>query len=160
MTTSADFTEEEWVKLYRAPLVAGLGITLADPGGPIEISKEGMAAMKTAMTPAEGQGLVVDLSAGLKVVLEARENPVADLKPEGGVDPREVILEELREANRIVAEKATPEEASAYRAWVLDSARNAAEAAKEGGFFGIGAVEVSEGEQTFLSKLEEILGAT
>jgi hypothetical protein len=158
MTTSADFTEEEWVKLYRAPMVAGVGITLADPGGPIEITKEGMAAMQTAVTPAEAQGLVSELSAGLKVVLEARENPIADLKPAGGEDPRNKIFDELREANSIVSEKATPEEAKAYRAWVLESAHNAAEAAKEGGFFGIGAVEVSEGEQAFLSRLEEVLG--
>jgi hypothetical protein len=43
--------------------------------------------MKSAVTPAEGPGLVVDLSAGLEVILEASENPVADLKPEGGTDP-------------------------------------------------------------------------
>jgi hypothetical protein len=158
MTSKADFTEDEWVKLYRAPLVAGMGVSLADIGGPIEMSKESLAAMKTAVTPAEEQGLVVDLSAGLKVVLEERQNPMSDLKPESGADPRELILDELREANRIVTEKATAEEATGYRAWVLQSAKNAAEAAKEGGFFGIGAVTVSEGEQTFLSRVEEMLG--
>ena len=158
MTTKADFTDEEWVKLYRAPLVAGMGVSLADIGGPIEMSKESMAAMKTAVTPTEEQGLVVDLSAGLKVVLEEKQNPMSDLKPESGADPRQLILDELREANRIVTEKATAEEATGYRAWVVQSAKNAAEAAKEGGFFGIGAVTVSEGEQTFLSKVEEMLG--
>lgn len=158
MTTQADFTEEEWTKLYRAPLVAGMGVSLADIGGPIEMSKESLAAMKTAITPTEGQGLVVDLSAGLKVVLDEKQNPMSDLKPESGADPRELILDELREANRIVTEKATPEEATGYRSWVVQSAKNAAEAAKEGGFFGIGAVQVSEGEQTFLSKVEQLLG--
>jgi hypothetical protein len=158
MTSKADFTEDEWVKLYRAPLVAGMGVSLADIGGPIEMSKESIAAMKTAVTPTEEQGLVVDLSAGLKVVLEEKQNPMSDLKPESGADPRELILDELREANRIVTQKATAEEATGYRAWVLQSAKNAAEAAKEGGFFGIGAVSVSEGEQTFLSRVEEMLG--
>ena len=158
MTTKADFTEEEWVKLYRAPLVAGMGVSLADIGGPIEMSKESMAAMKTAVTPTEEQGLLVDLSAGLKVVLEEKQNPLSDLKPESGADPRQLILDELREVNRIVTQKATAEEATGYRAWVLQSAKNAAEAAKEGGFFGIGAVTVSEGEETFLSKVEEMLG--
>jgi len=158
VTSKADFTEDEWVKLYRAPLVAGMGVSLADIGGPIEMSKESLAAMKTAVTPTEEQGLVVDLSVGLKVVLEEKQNPMSDLKPESGADPRELILDELREANRIVTEKATAEEATGYRAWVLQSAKNAAEAAKEGGFFGIGAVTVSEGEQTFLSRVEEMLG--
>jgi hypothetical protein len=159
MTTQADFTAEEWTKLYRAPLVAGMGVSLADIGGPIEMSKESMAAMKTAVTPTDEQGLVVDLSAGLKVALEEKQNPLSDLKPESGADPRQLILNELREANRIVSEKATAEEATGYRAWVLQSAKNAADAAKEGGFFGIGAEQVSEGEQTFLSKVEDLLGA-
>jgi hypothetical protein len=158
LTSQTDFTEEEWVRLYRAPLVAGLGVTLADPGGPIELSKEGMAAMRTAVTPTESQGLVSDLSSGLKATLEARVNPIADLKPEAGVDPRAMILDELKEANRIVSEKATPEEVSAYRAWLMNSARNAAEAAKEGGFFGIGAVQVSEGEAALLAQLDQMLG--
>jgi hypothetical protein len=158
MTSKSDFTEEEWVRLYRAPLVAGMGVSLADIGGPIEMSKESLAAMKTAVTPTEEQGFVVDLSDGLKVVLEEKQNPMSDLKPESGADPRELILGELREANRIVTEKATPEEATSYRGWVLESARNAAEAAKEGGFFGIGAEQVSEGERQILAKLEEMLG--
>jgi hypothetical protein len=159
MTTQADFTEEEWVKLYRAPLVAGMGVSLADIGGPIEMSKESLAAIKTAVTPTQEQGLLVDLSTGLKVVLDQKQNPMSDLKPESGTDPREMILDELREANRIVSEKATAEEATGYRAWVLQSAKNAADAAKEGGFFGIGAEQVSEGERQVLAKLEEVFGA-
>ena len=39
MTSKADFTEEEWVRLKRSPFVAGLAISLADPGGPIEAVK-------------------------------------------------------------------------------------------------------------------------
>ena len=135
-----------------------MGVSLADIGGPIEMSKESLAAIKTAVTPTEQQGLLVDLSAGLKVVLDQKQNPMSDLKPESGTDPREMILNELREANRIVSEKATAEEATGYRAWVLQSAKNAAQAAKEGGFFGIGAEQVSEGERQVLAKLQEIFG--
>jgi hypothetical protein len=40
----------------------------------------------------------------------------------------------------------------------MNSARNAAEAAKEGGFFGIGAVQVSEGEAALLAQLDQMLG--
>ena len=38
--------------------------------------------------------------------------------------------------------------------------REAANAAKEGGFLGFHAVRVSEGEQRMLDKLEEVLGST
>jgi hypothetical protein len=35
VTTKDAFSEEEWTRIMRAPFVAGLAITLADPGGPI-----------------------------------------------------------------------------------------------------------------------------
>jgi hypothetical protein len=47
MTSKADFTDEEWVRLKRAPFVAGMAISLADPGGPIEAVKETAATLKT-----------------------------------------------------------------------------------------------------------------
>ena len=36
MTSKRDFSDEEWTRIRRAPLVAGVAISLADPGGPIE----------------------------------------------------------------------------------------------------------------------------
>ena len=36
VTTKSDFSEEEWSRIVRAPFVAGLAVSLADPGGPIE----------------------------------------------------------------------------------------------------------------------------
>ena len=51
MTTKADYTDEEWRALRRAPLVAGLAISLADPGGPFEVTKETLAALKAARNP-------------------------------------------------------------------------------------------------------------
>ena len=33
MSSKQDFTDEEWIRIRRAPLVAGVAISLADPGG-------------------------------------------------------------------------------------------------------------------------------
>jgi hypothetical protein len=41
----------------------------------------------------------------------------------------------------------------------LTTAQSAADAAKEGGFLGFGAVQVSEGEQSMLEQLRVTLGA-
>jgi hypothetical protein len=49
----------------------------------------------------------------------------------------------IKRAPAIVSEKARPEEAEAYRTWLRDAAREAADAAKEGGFLGFHAVRVS-----------------
>ena len=56
MTGKADFTEEEWTRLKRAPFVAGMAISLADPGGPIELVKETAATLKTVRNAAESGG--------------------------------------------------------------------------------------------------------
>jgi len=157
MTTKADYTDEEWAVLRRAPQVAGFAVTLADPGGPIEITKETVAALKAVGKPAGAQELLVAVSQDAMAQAQARHNVVKeiDLKP---ATAREQIVEELRRANEILATKATPEEAESFRAWLMEAAQDAAEAAKEGGFLGIGAVRVSEGEQAMLARLREILG--
>ena len=71
---------------------------------------------------------------------------------------RKEILDELARAAAIVSEKGTPEEAEAFRAWLLECAQRAAEAAKEGGFMGFNAVLVSEGEERMLAELASTLG--
>jgi hypothetical protein len=159
MTSKTDFSEDEWTRLKRAPFVAGMAISLADPGGPIELVKETAATLKTVRDAGEsgGRGELVDAVAQ-EVVGEARErkNPLHDFKPKGALAGQQ-ILEELTEVNRIVSAKAAPEEADAYRDWLRAAAQEAANAAKEGGFMGFRAERVSEGEQRMLDKLGEVL---
>jgi hypothetical protein len=161
MTNKADFTEEEWAHLKRAPLVAGLAISLADPGGPIEAVKESSATLKTVLGAARdgGHGELVDTLAK-EVTEEAqhRKSPLGDFRPKGAL-AGDQILQELREANRIVSEKASPGDAEEFRAWLLSAAQEAANAAKEGGFLGFHAERVSEGEQRMLDRLGEVLSA-
>jgi hypothetical protein len=160
MTSKTDFSEDEWTRLKRAPFVAGMAISLADPGGPIELVKETAATLKTVRDAGEsgGRGELVDAIAQ-EVVGEARErkNPLHDFKPPKGALAGQQILEELTEVNRIVSAKADPDEADAYRDWLRAAAQEAANAAKEGGFMGFRAERVSEGEQRMLDKLGEVL---
>jgi hypothetical protein len=159
MTTKADFTDEEWSRLERAPIVAGMAISLADPGGPIEAVKESMATIKTVLETAQAGGHGELVGAVAKDVAEKarhRQNPLGDFKPRGALAGQE-ILDELRAANQLVTEKTSPEEAAAFRQWLLTAAQRAADAAKEGGFMGFNAKRVSEGEQHMLDKLGEVL---
>jgi hypothetical protein len=162
MTSKADFTEAEWTQIKRSPFVAGMAITLADPGGPIEAVKETSATLKTVLGAAE-QGGHGEFVGGIarEVADDARQrrNPLAGFKPSGGATAGAEILDELGEVNRIVAEKATPEDAAALRDWLLSAAQNAADAAKEGGFMGFRAERVSEGEQRMLDRMREALAA-
>jgi hypothetical protein len=158
MTTKAEFTEEEWARLGRAPLVAAMAISLADPGGPIEAIKETSAALKTVLEAAQTGGNGEFVQAVAKDVAEKgrhRENPMAGFKPKGA-QAREQILDELRAVNALLTDKATPEEAAQFRDWLRSDAQRAATAAKEGGFMGFNAQRVSEGEQQMLEQLGEI----
>jgi len=159
MTAKADFTDEEWTRLKRAPFVAGMAISLSDPGGPIELVKETAAAVKTVVGAVEqgGRGELVEAVA-TEAAADAKthKNPLHDFKPKGAL-AGQMVLEELAGVNAIVSAKASPEDAEAYRTWLKDAAREAADAAKEGGFLGFHAVRVSEGEQRMLDKLGEAL---
>ena len=70
---------------------------------------------------------------------------------------RQEVIDELRRVNEILSAKATPEEAASFRIWLIQAAQNAANAAKEGGFFGILAVQVSKREEAMLAELRDIL---
>jgi hypothetical protein len=160
MTTKADFTDDEWIRLERAPIVAGMAISLADPGGPIEAVKETMATLKTITETAGSSGgseLVEEVAKSVAEKAKRRESPVKGFKPPKGALAGQAILEELGAVNDLVTSKASPEEAAAFRDWLLSAAQRAADAAKEGGFMGFNAKRVSEGEQQMLDKLREAL---
>jgi hypothetical protein len=158
MTTKADFTEEEWQRLGRAPLVAGMAISLADPGGPIETLKETSAALRTVLEAAQNGSFGDFVKAVATDVAEQarrRQNPMAGFRPKGA-GARELILDELRAVNAVLREKATQEEADRFREWLKAAAQNTAKAAKEGGFLGFNAELVSENEQQMLDTLAGI----
>jgi hypothetical protein len=160
MTTKADFTEAEWTRIKRAPFVAGMAISLADPGGPIEAFKETSATLKSVLAAADGGdrgAFVREIAGEVKEAARQHQNPLGGFKPAKAATAGVEILDELRAANRSVSEKASPEEAEAFRSWLLDVARAAADAAKEGGFMGFHAERVSEGEQRMLDSLGEVL---
>ncbi len=155
MTTKNDFTDEEWTRVLRAPFVAGMAISLADPGGPIEMSKETMTTMKSATNPPTREQLLAEIALDIQSMTQQRQSPISGFKPQAA----QQILDELGAVSEIVSSKATAEEASAFKQWLLTTAQAAADAAKEGGFMGFGAVQVSEGEQKMLDQLRATIGA-
>jgi hypothetical protein len=158
MTSKTDFTEEEWTRLARAPLVAGMAISLADPGGPIESIKESSAAIRTVLGTAqsgEHGELVQTLARDVAEKARRRENPMAGFRPKGA-DARDEVLDELRAVSALLDERTTPQERAQFVDWLRTAAQNTATAAKEGGFLGFNAELVSEREQQMLDTLAGI----
>ena len=137
--------------------MAGFAISLADPGGPIELTKESVASMRAAGAPPTDDELLVAVSQDALAQQQQRHNVMKELDLKAAT-VREQVVEELGRVNEILDAKATPEEAAAFRQWILQAAQASADAAKEGGFMGIGATRVSEGEKAMIAKLGEVLG--
>ena len=159
MTVKGDFPEDEWARVVRAPFVAGLAISLADPGGPIEAAKESMAMVRSASNPPSREQLLAEVALDLQAQTQAKNNPLKGFKPTGTAAPGEQVLAELREVNGIVAARATAEETAAFGQWLIATAQAAADAAKEGGFLGFGAVQVSDREKAMLDQVRAAVSA-
>jgi hypothetical protein len=90
----------------------------------------------------------------VQALAQQRQNPLGEFRPGSG----QQVLEELRGVNELVTAKATPQEVEAFRGWLVAAAQAAADAAKEGGFLGFGAEQVSAGERQMLEQVRATLG--
>jgi hypothetical protein len=109
MTNKDAFTEEEWGRLRRAPMVAGMAISLADPGGPIELTKETMASLKMASSPPSDEELLIAVSQEIMAMGHQKQNPMGDFALDKAAPAGPQILAELSSVNEILDSKASPE---------------------------------------------------
>jgi hypothetical protein len=150
MTKKAEFNADEWSTVVEGPVLAGLRVVASHRGGTI---RESIAIGKVYTEARQNHGdseLLDELVASPPAVQPDQVRSRGDIA--------KVSDERLREALRILGEKATPEELEAYKRFVLAVAEAAAKAHKEGGFVGIGGKEVSPEEQTALEELAATLG--
>src|SRR5215203_6817808 len=159
MTTKNDFTEEEWIRVRRAPFVAGMAISLADPGGPIELAKESTASLKSATNPPTREQLLAEIALDVQAMTQQSQNPLSGFKPTNAATAGQQILDELQAVSAIVSSKATADEIPAFGQWLLMTAQAAADAAKEGGFMGFHAIQVSQGEDAMLDQVRTAIDA-
>jgi hypothetical protein len=151
MTTKSEFNAEEWDRITQGPALAALLVVLAERGGAFRES----IALGRAYTEARSGG-------GSELMQEIVASP-PHLDPRSLGEPDEArtkVPERIRSAIALVEQKATPEEASEYRDFILRLADVVAHAAKEGGVLGIGGTEVTEREQAVLDELQTQVTAT
>lgn len=152
MTTKADFNGDEWERVAEAPALAGLIVATSQRGGTLRESVAmGKAYAEAAREHGEGSDLLADVAGGVPRLDAKRFTSPEDLQTRG--------LQLLTEAAALVDERATPEEAAAYKRFAVDVAQRAAEADKSGGLFGIGGERVTDSEQTALAQVAAALGA-
>jgi len=142
-----------------------MAITAADPSGLWGLLKEGMAGGWALLEARQ--------TAGADPLVKATAEDFAT--NEGRAAAREALqqrftgatfsaikgtaLAELKAVAGILDEKA-PEDAAAFKAWLLHVAQKAAAAGTEGGFLGFGGVAVSEAEKATLAEISTALNGT
>jgi hypothetical protein len=137
-----------------------MAISLADPGGPIEATKETMATLKSATNPPSREPLLTEVALEIQDMAQRKQSPLGGYRPNAeGATAGEQVLEELRSVQALVSAKAAPDEAAAFGRWLVTAAQAAADAAKEGGFIGFGAQQVSEREQAMLDQVRAAVSA-
>jgi len=161
MTTKSDFTADEWAQVMSGPVYAGMGIIAADPAI-TSMFKETASLAKAMMQnpiPEGGQELIGSIVAEMQSKAESKdklEEPQFDSK-----DPETImqqIYDYIGSTITTLSAKASPAEVTAYKEWLLSVAQSVAESGKEGGFLGIGAVRVSDKEETVLANYRKVLG--
>ncbi len=149
MTTKADFNAEEWTTLVECPLFAALQVVAAERGGTI---RESLAIGRAYADARKHQG-----DSPLLDELVASPPSVDPKQLQEGGDLKALAATRLTAAAALVEQKAAPEEAQAYKQFVLTVAEAAANANREGGFVGIGGKPVSANEQAVLDNLRQTL---
>lgn len=162
MSNKESYTPEEWQTLTRAPFLASLTIVSGAPSGPLGIMHEATAmaqSMQELIQQTTSEPLMMAIGAELKEdPKKMQEELKVNAKTPADVEAQ--ALEALRNASTILAAKATPEEGAAYKKFVMDMGARVAGAAKEGGFMGMGGVQVSDREKAMLAELAAALGVT
>ena len=160
MAKKADFTSEEWQLILSMPQVASLYLVLASPSNPLGLAQEMIASTKgivETLKTSSGNELLDAVSADIREKVEKRERLEPPFKTSNDLNQvRAQCLQACREVTTLLSQKA-PADAQAYKQWVYEAAQNTANAAKEGGVFGIGGAPVSEAETAALREIATAL---
>ena len=162
MADKSNFTPDEWKLLLESMMMASIAVTAAEPHGLWGLLKESFAGgaelAKARMDPGSNalvKAVVADFGTaeGRSVARDGLKDKFTDSKP---ADIKAKCIETLRQVGALVDSKA-PGDAAAFKSWLRQISQHVAEAAKEGGFLGIGGVAVSEAEKATLSEISSAL---
>ena len=147
MTGKADFDEQQWDTVLEGPTSAGVIVMSAERGGSFR-EAFAMAKVYAEARQEHGESELLDEIAAHRPEVDRTRVARDDVEQHG--------LERIRAALALVDEKASADEAAAYRRFIGSVARRLAAAKKEKGSEG----GVSESEQRVLDDVEAVLGSS
>ena len=161
MSNITNFTPEELNLIREIIPLTGFAVAVAGNSGIIGTFKEAAATVRglgeaAAKYPQNEliQSLLKDLGQNRPTM--PKYNPLeANIQEKIKTD----ALEKCRQVVTVLTQKATPQEVSEFKQWILAVSDSVANAAKEGAFLGIGGERVSAAEKAVLNDLQGVLSA-
>ncbi|PYE56252.1 hypothetical protein [Deinococcus yavapaiensis] len=164
MNVKDSFSPQEWFRVMNGPGRAGLAVIAASPSG-----LTGLLAETGAISDVIQEMIASHPTTPLLAAMaEAYQHTTSDeLKQLQATETAErarnldetktQAFEGVRQALWAVSTKATPEDVQAYKTLLLRVAERVAGAAKEGGFLGLGGVQVSDAEKAAIQELRTLV---
>jgi hypothetical protein len=162
MPDTSNFAPDEWKLLLESVMMASIAITAAEPHGLWGLLQESFAGgtelAKAKMDPGADaliKAVVADFGTaeGRTIARDGLKEKFTDSKP---AEIKAKCIETLRQVAEVVDAKA-PADATAFKTWLRQISQHVAEAAKEGGFLGVGGVAVSDAEKATLAEISNAL---
>lgn len=154
MATEKDFSASDWQRIEAAPFMAGLAVSYGDMSNKVAIADEAKATGDAIRAGATSNSQIVRTIA---TRFANGQRPTLPAIPNQPADAQHALVDGCKAALALVQAK-VPDEAGAYAAFLLACAKASANAAREGGFIGVGIRKVSEGEELALANLALALG--
>ncbi|HTJ39407.1 MAG TPA: hypothetical protein VL738_39780 [Dactylosporangium sp.] len=160
MDTEPKYTDEEWGLLVGLPQSVLIAASQAEADGSRRTREEWTAGMTTI---ADARGSSSPLVAKVAGEVVARQGDVThgDEPPVIEFPDREAgladVITRARSAHELLAGKAAPADAEAYRFWLVTLADEVVGAARTGGVLGLGGDQVTPAERTFRDELATAL---
>lgn len=147
--TVIDSYGADWSKVAAAPAAALMAVSSSDLDGPFDTMKEVKAAQQALLdaTKAAPAGSVLAAAFGGGLTHSALKS-VHEMAKD-----RDALVRLIAEATAAVKQR-SPGELDAFKTTIRSIGKATAEAAKEGGFLGIGGTLVSDDEKAALAKIE------
>lgn len=161
MSAVTDYTQDQVEKMMAAPMLVSMYIMGSSLSGPVGLVKEMMSGVETAMKVAKDSAP----DSVLRILfseenMKQQQNKMQQETKESTAGAQNMdeakakMLADIKGAVAILSTKGSPEEIEAYKKLMVSVAENVANAAKEGGFMGIGGTIVNDAEKTAIADIK------
>ncbi|MCC7161220.1 MAG: hypothetical protein IT331_01895 [Anaerolineae bacterium] len=161
MSAVSDYTQDEIEKLMAAPMLVAMYVMGSSLSGPIGLVKEMMSGVETAMNVAKNSApdsvlhtLFSEANMKQQQDKMQQETKESTAGAQNMGEAKAKMLADVKGAVAIISSKGSSDEIADYKKLIVQVAENVANAAKEGGFMGIGGTIVNEAEKTAISDIQ------